>query len=145
MFYIFADRFSLRLLALCHVSDRTSVSWHFFAGRIYRRTDDGSICLHTSGILPGDRVGLVGPPRVITSVHDGHGVRAVHREFQPTAAADTAVPLRPVPEHQNFIVQVFIEIISLSPMRTITTVHCPHFPLIVIVFCHGLYNVYSRI
>ena len=106
MFYIFAICVSLRLLARC-VCDHMSVSWHFFAGRIYRRSDDGSICLHTSGILPGDRVGLVGPPCIITSVHDGYGVREVHREFQPTATTDTAVPLRSVPEHQDFIVQVF--------------------------------------
>jgi len=117
----------------CHVYDSTSVLWHFLAGCIYRRTHDGSICLHTSGILPGDRVGLVGPPRVVTSVHDGYSVRAVHREFQPTAATDTAVPLCSVPEHQDFIVQVFRDP-NTHAYRIITALRCSIFPLIVIVF-----------
>ena len=79
----------------------------------------------------------MGPPRVVTSVHDGYGVRAVHREFQPTAATDTAVPLRSVPEHQDFIVQVFRDP-STHAYRTITTLCCPLFPVIVTVFISWL-------
>ena len=79
----------------------------------------------------------MGPPRVVTSVHDGYSVRAVHGEFQPTAATDTAVPLRTVPEHQDFIVQVFRDP-NTRAYRTITAFCCPLFPLIVIVFISWL-------
>lgn len=51
-----------------------SLTHDLLACRTYRRPYDSSICLHTSGVLSGNGTGLVGPARVITSLHDGYRV-----------------------------------------------------------------------
>jgi len=75
-----------------------------------------------SGVLPGDRVGLVGPACVIASFHDGHSVRAFYRELQPAAATCTAIPLCSIPQHQDFTLQVF-KIPGIQPSSGLSLPH----------------------